>query len=209
MTVRHHPEEVLLLDYASGALDEGLSLIVASHLSFCPACRDAVALAETVGGALMRETVPMADTALAATLARLDDAPAPRATPSRDGTPSALRKVLGGDLSGVRWRAMGPSLAYANLWRRGSTRVRLLKGAPGAEPGAHGHRGEEYTLVLKGGFRDETGAYGPGDLQVATADTRHNPIADPGEPCINLAVTTAPLKFDGLIPRIAARLFGF
>lgn len=210
MSVRHHPQDDLLLAYAGGALDEGVALVVATHLSFCPACRQTVALAESVGGALLTEAAPMADGALAATLARLDQAPPqPRRTPSRDGTPSALRRMMGHDLSEVRWRAMGPNLAYANLYRQGRTRVRLLKGAPGADTGSHGHHGEEYTLVLRGGFTDETGAYGPGDLQVATADTRHNPIADPGEPCINLAVTTAPLKFDALIPRLAAKLFGF
>ena len=37
----------------------------------------------------------------------------------------------------------------------------------------------------------------------------HNPIADPGEDCINLAVTTGPLKFDSLVRKIVAPLFGF
>ena len=104
---------------------------------------------------------------------------------------------------------MGPSLAFANLFRRGKTRVRLLKGAPGSDTGSHGHHGLEYTLVLAGGFSDETGSYGPGDLQIATPDTVHNPAADPGEDCINLSVTTAPLRFKGLIPRLAGKLFGF
>ena len=58
---------------------------------------------------------------------------------------------------------MGPKLAYLPLMRRGNINVRLLRGAPGTEVGPHGHRGLEYTLVLSGGFTDETGAYGPGD----------------------------------------------
>jgi putative transcriptional regulator len=210
MTVRHHPEEALLFDYASGAVDEGLALIVATHLCFCPACRETVSLAEAMGGALLDASVPMQVDALAATLARLDEtAPAPAAPRSRDGTPSPLRHLLGGDIADVRWRALGPNLGYRNLFRRGGTRVRLLKGAPGADTGTHGHKGREYTLVLRGGFSDETGSYAPGDLQVANPETVHNPVADKGEPCINLAVTTAPLKFDALIPRLAARLFGF
>ena len=48
----------------------------------------------------------------------------------------------------------------------GGTRVRLLKGAPGADNGIHGHKGREYTLVLRGGFTDETGSYGPGNALV-------------------------------------------
>ena len=210
MNVRHHPGEELLLDYASGAADEGLALIVATHLWFCAGCRRTVALAEAVGGALMEETAPLASGALEAVLARLGEQPAEAASaPSKDGTPSPLRPYLGGDLTAVRWRRMGPNLAFANLLRRGRTRVRLLKGAPGADTGAHGHGGLEYTLVLAGGFTDETGAYAPGDLQVATPGMVHNPVADPGEPCINLAMTTAPLRFTGLIARVAAKLFGF
>jgi putative transcriptional regulator len=54
-----------------------------------------------------------------------------------------------------------------------------------------------------------TGNYGPGDLQVMVDGMRHNPVADPGEDCINLAVTTGRLKFDSLLQRIAAPLFGF
>jgi putative transcriptional regulator len=84
-----------------------------------------------------------------------------------------------------------------------------LRGIPGAETGPHRHGGLEYTLVLKGGFKDETGNYGPGDLQVMDCDMGHNPVADPGEDCINLAVTTGRLRFDSLFRRIAAPLFGF
>ena len=123
--------------------------------------------------------------------------------------PLVLRPYIGGDLRDVRWRQVGPHLAYVPLLRRGAIRARLLRGVPGAETGAHRHAGLEYTLVLKGGFSDETGTYAPGDLQVMEGDMRHNPVADPGEDCINLAVTTAPLKFESLLQKIVAPLFGF
>jgi putative transcriptional regulator len=120
-----------------------------------------------------------------------------------------LRRYIGGDLSNVRWRRVSPKLSYLPLLRRGPLSVRLLRGVPGAQTGAHRHQGPEYTLVLKGGFTDVTGRYGPGDLQVMEGEVRHNPIADPGEDCINLAVTVGRLKFDSLIQKIAAPLFGF
>ena len=65
------------------------------------------------------------------------------------------------------------------------------------------------TLVLQGGYSDANGSYAPGDLQVADSEILHNPIADPGEDCINLSVTTGPLRFKGLVPTIAGKLFGF
>ena len=101
------------------------------------------------------------------------------------------------------------SLAYKPLFKRDGISAKLLRGAPGTEVGHHTHRGQEFTLVLSGGFSDITGSYGPGDLQIADGTLRHSPIADPGEDCINLAVTTAPLKFENLIQKIAGPLFGF
>jgi putative transcriptional regulator len=54
MTPNHHPGEATLLAYAAGGLGEGLSLVVASHLSFCPECRANVAAGEAVGGSRRR-----------------------------------------------------------------------------------------------------------------------------------------------------------
>jgi putative transcriptional regulator len=212
--IAHHPDEALLLAHASGAADEATSLIVATHLHYCAGCRIKAAEMENIGGSLLEDLQPqpLAAGALEATLAKLDQVKPyarPRRTPSRDSTPGVLRAYLGGDLSAVRWRKMGPRLAYAPLFKRGETAVRLLRGVPGADSGAHRHQGLEYTLVLQGGYTDATGSYAPGDLQVMETGQCHNPVADPGEDCINLAVTTGRLKFDSLIQKIAAPIFGF
>jgi putative transcriptional regulator len=211
MTIQHHPEDALLTDYAAGAQADGMELILATHLTFCAQCRETVSFCEQIGGVLLEDLagVVMTEDSLSKTLARLDN-PVPEVMPpSNDNTPAPLRAVLGGDLSQVTWRRMGSSLAYVTLARRGTQAVRLLRGAPGTDTGRHSHRGLEYTLVLKGGFTDETGSYGPGDFQCASPAVSHNPIADPGEGCINLAVTTAPLRFEGWVPKIVGRLFGF
>jgi len=211
--IAHHPDDALLMAYVAGKTDEAHSLVLAAHLFFCAQCRNTVAVMEKIGGGLLEDIAPeplQAD-ALNIALTRLETAPPQprRRDVSADGTPLALRPYLGGDLRDVRWRKMGPSLAYFPILRRGSTSVRLLRGAPGTEVGAHTHRGVEYTLVLRGGFHDVTGSYAPGDLQVADATVRHSPIADAGEDCINLAVTTAPLQFENWLQRIAGPLFGF
>ena len=212
--IRHHPGEELLLAYAGGAIDEARALIVATHLAFCPACRAQTEKLEAIGGSLLQDLAPapMSQGALNAALAKLDVAQPferPPRTVSRDGTPQVLRRYIGGDLAQLHWRAMGPRLSYVPLFRRGSVTVRLLRGVAGAETGMHRHSGQEYTLVLKGGFSDATGSYGPGDLQVMEGEMRHNPVADPGEDCVNLAVTTGRLKFDRLPHKILAPLFGF
>lgn len=214
MSVRHHPDDDLLFACAAGVLDMPLSLIVKSHLSFCAQCRKTVTLGENLGGVLLNNIAPVAVAAdvLAATLARLGPQDARMAAPtpvSNDNTPAPLRALLGRDLSQVGWRKLGPNLGYVTLYRKGPLAMRLLRGAPGSDVGRHSHHGMEYTLVLRGGYRDETGSYGPGDFQTASSDVAHNPIADQDGDCINLAVTTAPLRFEGLVQKIVGRLFGF
>lgn len=212
MTVHHHPEPDLLLAHAAGRIDPAMALIVETHLYFCARCREEVMLGEALGGALLAQETPatLAADALQKVLARLD-APetAQRFAASNDNTPPALRAFLGRDLGRVRWRSMGPRLGYVTLYRRGGLTLRLLRGSPGSDVGAHSHRGPEYTLVLKGGYSDQTGSYGPGDFQCADAGVTHNPVADPGEDCINLSVTMGGLRFQNVAQSLVARLFGF
>jgi putative transcriptional regulator len=66
----------------------------------------------------------------------------------------------------------------------------------------------ELTLVLSGAFSDATGEYRRGDLQEADEDLQHRPHAAPGEDCICLAVTDAPLRFRSLAARMVQPLLG-
>ncbi len=215
--IQHHPDDALLLAYASGAADEAISLILATHMSYCSLCRLRSRKLEAIGGALLQDLppAPLARDARQCVMAKLDSAqayerpPHPAATVKDHRIPAVLRPYIGGDLARVRWRHMGPRLSYAPLFRRGAVAARLLRGVPGADSGLHSHQGLELTLVLQGGYTDLTGNYGPGDLQVLDGSMSHNPVADPGEDCINLAVTTGRLTFDNLLQRIAAPLFGF
>jgi putative transcriptional regulator len=212
MSVEHHPDETLLVTHAAGGLDAAMSLIIATHLSFCGRCSRIVAAGERVGGALLDQIAPvaMSSDALIKILAQLDTpvAPSPRHA-SNDNTPAPLRAFLGRDISQLRWRKMGPRLAYITLYRRRPQALRLLRGAPGSDVGRHTHLGLEYTLVLRGGYTDETGSYGPGDFQAASPDVQHNPVADLEGDCINLSVTTGSLQFDSSFQNWVSWLFGF
>ena len=212
MTIRHHPDDTLLMAHASGSLDGPMRLILATHLYVCPQCRGVVALAEQIGGFALEDIAPapLAADASAKILARLDRPDTRKIAPiSNDNTPLPLRAFLGRDLSEMRWRRMGPNLGYVTLYRRGTLSMRLLRGTPGSNVGRHTHRGMEYTQVLRGGYTDTTGSYEPGDFQIASDDVKHNPIVDSDGDCINLSVTTGPLRFDDLMQKIVGGLFGF
>jgi len=214
MTISRHPDDAVLFDYASGALDEAWSLAIATHLSLCPVCRAAVERIEAVGGELLdlEPEAQVAPSSLEAMMARLDDEPAPeRPMPPRpirrSGVlPEPLRSYVGGDIDAVRWRALGGGAAQCILSIPNSNvTARLLRIPAGRPVPEHSHRGAEITLVLAGAFEDATGLYARGDLQEADATLQHQPHATPGEDCICLAVTDAPLRFRALLPRIAQR----
>ena len=90
----------------------------------------------------------------------------------------------------------------------GDATVRLLKIPAGTAIPDHGHRGTELTLVLQGAFVDETDRFARGDVEVANEDLNHTPTAEDGLDCICLAATDAPLRFSGIIPRLAQRFVG-
>jgi putative transcriptional regulator len=213
MSVAHHPDEGLLLDYAAGVGGEAQSLLVAAHVAFCPKCRDDLLLLEQIGGAMLSDIAPsaMGEGALEAVLARLDgvDIAKPRVESRTGDVPAPLRPFIGNDLGRVRWRRVTPGLSYRILMRRGRSRVYLTKSSPGSGIGLHTHRGNELTLVLSGGFSDEMGSYGVGDLMLTTPDVHHTPVADDDGDCITLAMTDAPLSFRNIGAGLVARIFGF
>ncbi len=205
-----HPQEELLLSYATGSLREPLALLVATHLALCPSCRREVERLEAVGGTLIDELEPVAidDRTLADLLARLQDpavdrpaVPRARSEAVEQRLPRPLRDYLADGLDGLPWKSMGAI-----------KRAELLKGFPGFKTHMmrikagtampwHTHEGQELTLVLDGGFTDGERHYVAGDVATADPTVSHRPVADPGEDCLCLAVTDAPLRLTGPLGR--------
>ncbi len=211
MTIRHHLSDQLLMGYAAGQLPEAFSLVVATHVSMCDECRARLASYDAVGGALVEDLaeVAMGATALDAVLARIDGMPqATQRAPLRAAgiLPAPLADYVGGDLSAVKWRSIGMGVKQAILPTARDASARLLFIPAGVAVPDHGHRGMELTLVLQGAFADANDRFDRGDLEIADESLQHTPVAMAGMDCICLAATDAPLKFRGLVPRLAQRL---
>ena len=200
------PEE-LLLDYAAGALDPAPALALSLHVALDPQARRTVDRLGMLGGALLEEAPGEAidDDFLAATLAKLDgvsvEPPArpyvPR--PGFEWVPAPLARHIP---AGAQWRSVLGGFEEIRLNVPGRHyRTSLLKLAPGRALPAHRHVGEEFTVCLQGGYSDATGSYGVGDLAIGPGPERHEPIADPGEPCIALIVVERPVVLTGPIGR--------
>ncbi|KAF0174588.1 MAG: Anti-ECFsigma factor ChrR [Rhodobacteraceae bacterium] len=208
MNIRHHLSDPLLIAYAAGNLPEAFGLVAATHISMCDDCRARLGAFEAVGGALVEaESVALSAGCLEATLARLGMPETTKPLAKRSNLPAPLADYIGGDLAAVKWKPLGMGVRQAILPTGSGASARLLHIPAGQAVPDHGHRGTELTLVLRGAFRDATDRFGPGDLEIASEDLEHTPVAEAGEDCICLAATDAPLRFKALLPRLLQPLF--
>lgn len=207
MNIKHHLSDALLMAYSAGSLPEAFSLTVATHISMCDECRARLGAFDTMGGSLMEscESAQMNTGSLDATLALIAKgmSEAPRPVRKPGVFPAPLQDYVGGDLDAVKWRPVGMGVKQAILPTSDDAMVRLLYIPAGAAVPDHGHKGTELTLVLQGAFSDATDHFGTGDIEIADEHVNHTPVAAPGVDCICLAATDAPLKFKGVMPRLA------
>jgi putative transcriptional regulator len=213
MTVDHHPDSASLVGYAAGTLDRAASLVVATHLAMCPACRAEVRKAESVGGALLETMTPepLADSALKALMAKLDTAGDEAITPAKTGgaadaalidgvrVPNPLRSYIADAAvdGALPWRRLTSGIERVDVKDGDTVIARMLRIEPGRAVPRHGHDGDELTLVLSGGYTDGDAHFGPGDVACCDGDDVHRPVADPGEPCICLIAADAPPQLTG------------
>ena len=211
----HHPSAPLLSAAASGALSPAVSRIVNAHAALCSHCRVLMGRLETVGGVGLEseDSIDLASDALERTLKMIakDTATAAALPESLSVLPPQVHDVVASAIGKIAWYSAGPGLNILDLdlprTAAGET-FQLMRIEPGAGPPRHTHGGQEFTLVLTGAFKDETGLYKAGDLEVGDEAVTHRPIAEPGEICYALAVTTAPLKFKGPLG-LLQRVFNF
>lgn len=203
-----HATPELLAAHADGTLSDGMALLVASHLTFCPACRDRLRRFETIGGTLLRDgaAVTPAPDSLSRVLARLDEPePAPVAPPLADDPgsplPAPLRARIGVPSHDIRWAFRLPGLSEYRLDGFEGEEVSLLRARPGVRILSHTHTGDEATLVLTGKLSDGGRTYARGDVSLADEKHDHRPEIVGDEICICLVVLSGPMRFTGPVGR--------
>jgi len=206
--ISHHIPDEMLAAYAAGTLSHAFSVVVAAHVSMCDQCRAALAAHQSVGGALLEDTASVAlSSDLKSNIMSQLDAPfTPEPVYKRSGVyPGPVVEALKG--RPPKWKTLGMGVRQSILSSGAGGSVRLLHIPGGQAVPDHSHNGLELTLVLQGSFSDSTGRFGVGDVEIGDEDLHHTPVADEGDPCICLAATDAPLKFDAFIPRMLQPIF--
>lgn len=215
--IRHHPEDDLLLALAAGQLEPGTRRVLSSHLELCAHCRERMRTLDALGGLLLEdaEPAPMADDALARTLARIDAAESAPARPLKVSAPPTLPAGARWPRSlahchATPWRWIGPGMRWSRVSvpEAPDANVFLLRIAAGKYLPQHTHAGLELTQVLHGRFHDGRALFGPGDFDAADAEIHHQPVVQEGSECICLASLDGRLQFESVIARFFGSLVG-
>jgi putative transcriptional regulator len=122
--------------------------------------------------------------------------------------PAPLVALTGHDFNGLSWKSVLPGIKEYKIEGLQDGEASVLWIKPGRTMPSHTHDGSEYTLVLKGGFRDLSGHYRRGDIAIADAEIDHHPKADDDEDCICFAFTEHPVRLTGFFGSLAQRLLG-
>lgn len=198
MPIERHPDVSTLLTCAAGSQPEALCAVVASHISVCPACFKTLREMQAVGEVLFDHITPVflkgpaPEPALEAQ--RADAAEAPGAAARASEIPRTLRHALGVSLDALQWSAVGRGIEQHVVPLSPSAKgdLRVLRLGRGACIPEHGHRGEELSMVLRGGCRDAGGAYFAGDFMDMDDERRHSLIADEAAGCILIVGSERP-----------------
>jgi putative transcriptional regulator len=198
--VKYHPDSNTLIEFAASSLPAAQSVVVSTHLQSCSECRHKLAQLESLGATMFEDAEPVdiSPTIFDNVFARLDEVQEDRA--ANDSSASAMswtvKQIRQGNLEQLPWKKVTRSLRIADLGDvEGAAEFSLYHIAEGGRIPPHNHSGTEMTLVLQGGFSDESGSYHAGDFITREAGDIHAPTALPGSDCICLAVLESPLRF--------------
>lgn len=207
----HHQEgdslSLMLAGYAAGTLPRALHALVGAHLELSPTNRGFVSRLEE---SLSQDAFVAPSRPLRQRDARLEAIFGAEAAPARPETrtgvmPRPLVHLLGQPVDVLPFRTVLPGVKEFRLETNDDTRAVLYRIRAGRKLPQHSHEGAEVTLVLQGGFTDETGHYRRGDMVIADEHLDHVPVADVDEECICFAVMDAPLRLTGPIGRLVNR----
>lgn len=216
MNITRHPDATWLLDYANGTLTPGFELLLSAHLAACPDCAMALRDAERLGAELMLGGPASALTLKPDTIfdheeddsAWIKPRPANALERDRVDLQQLVGTYLDCGLGALPWRSAGKGLKIARLRAGPDEKIWLLRAAPDTVLPRHTHGGSELTLVLKGAYFARDAIYSAGDVEDADETVDHQPVVTRDGECICLAVTEAPLRFHGWLPRLAQGFLG-
>lgn len=208
-------------NYAAGCLDPAFCLLVETQSALRPDVARAVARAETIAGVFFEteDAAALSAGAIDKAFAMIDafeSGARPDATAvhlAGEGLdellalPEPLRETALQSFQSQKWQGLTQGIRRLKLDTGSEAEVELYRIEPGCTVPKHSHSGSEFTLVVAGGFSDESGSFGPGDISLKGPEDTHQPTGDMDGVCFALAVREGGLRFTGLLG-VVQRLVG-
>tara|TARA_Y100000589_G_C27154609_1_gene630291 strand:- start:1142 stop:1807 length:666 start_codon:yes stop_codon:yes gene_type:complete len=207
--------DALLLDYATGALSRPLELLVETHLAMNEKSSRSMRMLMQLGGILLEDAEPisLSEDALQNVMAQLGqfdkdtDEMFAKINEHSEWLPHPIVSYLPKSDCKQSWRRAGIGIVETDIdFGEEDGKAKIYRISSGTAVPIHTHTGAEVTLVLSGGFTDESGSYGPGDISIQEAGTEHKPIADDDGECMVLTVNEGEIKLTGPIGRVLGLL---
>lgn len=207
---------------SAGSLSPFKQLLLTCQADINPRLKDTFDSNDHVAGALLESAKPMAlsDDFFSRLNSGLDTAPenAPVANVDTDSAkgqeqpewmPAPLADYVRRSGRRIRWRNAGVGVQQARLGRNNrGERLYLLRARPGLPVPRHSHSGQEWTLVLAGGYKSGSQQFIPGDLHQEDEGCLHDLRIDDDGPCISLVVDEGKLRFANPLLRLLQPVLG-
>tara|TARA_B100000029_G_C17514929_1_gene937738 strand:+ start:519 stop:1193 length:675 start_codon:yes stop_codon:yes gene_type:complete len=216
-TIENHPSNEMLINYAMGNTKEAESLIISSHIAYCPLCKAELAKYESIGGFYLKnhDELKLSNSLWDNLIERLDELDQEDKSTNyvdyklktnlcNDSVriPSFLHHYLA-NIDTNKWSSTINNVKYFNLkFKDDNYKGKMLEIPPGKSMPKHSHEGLEATMVFYGGYSDESGNYNKGDLVILSGDEEHSPVSSHKTGCLCLVIYSGSLKFKGLLGSI-------
>lgn len=221
-TAFHSVGEEWLASYSAGGLSHAKRLLIACQATLKPELSSRLATLDAVGGALLESARGEAVSGdfFSRVMGKIEaeqDSVAlnvnSEAPPTKIGIPPWSPPPLDGYLKRLGktpiWKKLGFGLERASLHTNDNEDLYLLKTPPGLKVPEHTHDGEEWALILQGGYHVGETSYAVGDLHREDETCTHAPIVDnEGEACITLVAIEGGLKFSNPMMRLLKPIIG-
>lgn len=209
--MNYHPDIELLLQYSNGRLNPALSIGVGVHQQHCTDCQQRISEIESVSGDNLEcesdteLSFDGFDRLMNDIEAKGSPLPENIVTSSYPGLAVAqydvelVDKLMAKDFSQIKWKKLTSKIMESEIdIDVPDYTIKLMKLSAGAKIPKHRHRGNEFTVILQGNFKDHSGNYQQGEFVTKGTKDEHQPVAG-SDGCICLAITDAPLKFSGFL----------
>lgn len=214
----HSVGEEWLASYAAGSLSQAKSLLISCQAEMKPELASRLTAMDAVGGAILESAhgEAVSENFMDSLFESIDQLPVQanddretQAKTTSSWLPAPLDDFLERNGVSVKWKKLGFGVERATIANDNGEELYLLKAKPGLKIPSHTHQGEEWALILQGGYHVGETAYGLGDLHRENENCTHSPVVDDdGEDCITLVALEGELKFSNRFMRMLKPVLG-